>query len=106
MDAAFKETVTRAVTKLVVKEEVEKPTMDDENKTFRTRLVSFWMLTNALLAVTVENLNGLPGDNPKADSDALRKKQNLYFTIILYSTFALALVRFIGVSASLSVCLV
>ena len=47
IDAAFKETVTRAVTKVEVKEEVEKPTMDDQNKTFRTRLVAAWMLSNA-----------------------------------------------------------
>ena len=82
LDAHFKETVTRAVTKLVSKEEIEKPTMDDENKTFRTRLVAFWMLTNAALAVFVERL-----DN-----------QTVYFTIILFSTFALSMVRFVGVS--------
>ena len=59
LDAAFKETVTRAVTKVEVKEEIEKPTLDDQNKTFRTRLVAFWMLTNAGLAVAIENINGL-----------------------------------------------
>lgn len=31
VDAAFKETVTRAITKIEVKEVPEKPTMDDEN---------------------------------------------------------------------------
>lgn len=31
VDAAFKETVTRAITKVEVKEVPEKPTMDDEN---------------------------------------------------------------------------
>ena len=31
IDAAFKETVTRAITKVQTKEVVEKPTMDDEN---------------------------------------------------------------------------
>jgi chitin synthase len=40
LDAVFKETVTRAVTKLTVKEVAEKPTPDDQNKTFRTRLVA------------------------------------------------------------------
>jgi len=96
VDAAFKETVTRAITKLETKEVVEKPTMDDENKTFRTRLVSFWMLSNALLAVTVENINGLPSNDPEQDALSLHQKQNVYFTIILYSTFGLALVRFVG----------
>src|SRR5882762_7599597 len=59
VDASFKETVTRAITKIEVKEVPEKPTMDDQNKTFRTRLVSFWMLSNAGLAVAIENINGL-----------------------------------------------
>jgi len=98
VDAAFKETVTRAVTKVVVKEVPEKPTMDDENKTFRTRLVSFWMLSNAGLAIAIENINGLAdttitlGDEEKK----LQSKQNIYFSVILYSTFGLAFVRFLG----------
>ncbi|KAI6034169.1 glycosyltransferase family 2 protein [Pisolithus microcarpus 441] len=97
VDAAFKETVTRAVTKLEVQEAVEKPTMDDQNKTFRTRLVAFWMLTNAGLAVTIENINGLEtADNAVAEQNQLRDKQNIYFAVILYSTFGLAAVRFVG----------
>lgn len=99
VDAAFKETVTRAVTKLEVKEVVEKPTMDDQNKTFRTRLVAFWMLTNAGLAVAIENINGLTSAQTAAEDDShLREKQNIYFAVILYSTFGLAAVRFAGVS--------
>ena len=101
LDDQFKETVQRAVTKLVVKEVVEKPTLDDQNKTFRTRLVSVWMLSNAVLAIAIQNLNGLPDENdPEADEEALRAKQNLYFAVILYSTFGLSMVRFIGVSFS------
>ncbi|KAG2118792.1 glycosyltransferase family 2 protein [Suillus discolor] len=97
VDAAFKETVTRAVTKIDVKEVVEKPTMDDQNKTFRTRLVAFWMLTNAGLAVAIENINGLAtAQDAVQDAAELQTKQNIYFSVILYSTFALAAVRFIG----------
>ena len=99
LDAVFKETVNRAVTKLVVKEVPEKPSMDDQNKTFRTRLVVFWMLTNAGLAVAIENMNGLASSNATSDENNLRKKQNTYFAFILYSTFALSAVRFTGVSA-------
>jgi chitin synthase len=105
LDSAFKETVTRAVTKLVEKEVVEKPTMDDQNKTFRTRLVAFWMLTNAALAVAIENINGLVDTtNANQLEDAqneLRTKQNDYFLFILFSTFGLAFVRFAGVSRRL-----
>jgi len=73
--------------------------MDDQNKTFRTRLVSVWMLSNAILAITIQNINGLKNESdPDADEEALRSKQNLYFAIILYSTFGLSMVRFIGVS--------
>ncbi|KAJ3811230.1 class III chitin synthase [Lentinula lateritia] len=97
VDAAFKETVTRAITKIEVKEVIEKPTMDDENKTFRTRLVSFWMLSNAGLAIAIETLNGLPdSDSVATNEQELEKKQNIYFQVILYSTFVLAFVRFCG----------
>lgn len=97
LDTQFKETVQRAVTKLVVKEVVEKPTLDDQNKTFRTRLVAVWMLSNAVLSVAIQNINGLPNTtNPESDEAALRNKQNFYFAVILYSTFGLSMVRFIG----------
>ena len=98
VDAAFKETVTRAVTKVESKEVAEKPTMDDQNKTFRTRLVAAWMLSNAGLSVAIENLNGLSSGNEETDEKKLQSKQQIYFAVILYSTFGLALVRFIGVS--------
>ncbi|KDQ64296.1 glycosyltransferase family 2 protein [Jaapia argillacea MUCL 33604] len=96
VDAAFKETVTRAVTKLEVEEVPEKPTMDDQNKTFRTRLVACWMLSNAALAIAIENINGLPADNLQAENQELQNKQHIYFSVLLWSTFGLALVRFTG----------
>jgi len=86
------------VSKLDVKEVPEKPSMDDQNKTFRTRLVVFWMLSNAALAMAIENINGLPSSNASTDEQNLRKKQNTYFAFILYSTFGLSAVRFMGVS--------
>ncbi|QRV76364.1 chitin synthase [Ceratobasidium sp. AG-Ba] len=91
IDAAFEETVKRAVTKIDVKEVVEKPTMDDQNKTFRTRLVAVWMLSNAGLSILIENVNGL-----KTTAAEQKAKQNTYFTFILWSTFGLSMVRFIG----------
>ena len=101
LDAVFKETVTRAVTKVDVKDVPEKPSMDDQNRTFRTRLVGFWMLSNAGLAVAIENINGLTtSNNETAQEDDLRKKQNDYFAFILYATFALSAVRFMGVRHS------
>jgi len=97
LDSVFKETVQRAITKVKVEEKPEKPTQDDENKTFRTRFVAFWMLTNAALAVSIENLNGLPNENDlEGDENRLVARQNAYFEVILWSTFALSFVRFLG----------
>ena len=98
VDAAFKETVTRAITKIEKKEVPEKPTLDDQNKTFRTRLVAVWMLTNATLAIAIENINGLPNPNLAEEEQQQAKKQSTYFNFILWSTFGLSAVRFIGVS--------
>lgn len=53
LDTTFKEVVSRAMKPVVVTEVVEKPTMDDENKTFRTRLVTIWLLTNGALVITI-----------------------------------------------------
>jgi len=98
VDAAFKETVTRAITKIDKKEVPEKPNMDDENKTFRTRLVAIWMLSNVTLSIAIENINGLTSTDVSADQAKLHKKQNTYFSFILYSTFVLSAIRFTGVS--------
>lgn len=58
IDANFREVVGRAVAPVVKNEVKEMPTLDDSNKTFRTRLVAFWLLTNGALAVAIENVNG------------------------------------------------
>jgi chitin synthase len=104
LDHVFKDTVTRALTKVETVEEVEKPTMDDQNKTFRTRLVSFWMLSNAALAIAIENINGLvntsDGDALEKAEKVLKTRQSQYFSVILWSTFLLAFVRFVGVRLS------
>ena len=99
LDAVFKEAVNRAVTKIEVKEVMEKPSVNDQNKTFRTHLVAFWMLTNAGLVGAIENMDGLASDHPTTDDQGLRKKRNIYFAFILYSILALSAVRFAGVSS-------
>lgn len=99
-EKTFTEIVNRAVTKLQVKEANEKPTMDDSNKTFRTRLVASWMLTNATLAIAIENANGFVNESSndalEQQVKGLRAKQQTFFAIILWSTFGLSMVRFIG----------
>jgi len=95
VDANFRETVTRAMTRIETKEIPEKPTLDDQNKTFRTRLVAMWMVTNAGLAIGIEAISGVSGTSTSGQQE-LQSRQSTYFAIILYSTFGLSAVRFIG----------
>ena len=106
LDEAFQETVTRALTKDETGEARERPTMDDENKTFRTRLVASWMLSNAALALAISNIGGwLDIEDVHISHKQISQwllqnaeKRNMYFTVLLYGTFFLSMVRFLGVS--------
>lgn len=62
------------------------------------------MLSNATVAVLIENINGpTRKDQSLLDIDyALRLKQEAYFKFILWTTFGLSFVRFAGVSVTLS----
>ena len=52
--------------------------MDDSNKTFRTRLVAFWLLTNGALTVAIENVNGYNKDLSQSQIDSAQTdKQNI-----------------------------
>jgi len=82
VDTQFKATVVRAVAPFKNVEQVEVPTMDDENKTFRTRFISVWLFANVILSVAISKLN-LPA-------------RTVYFQIILWTTFGLSAVRFTG----------
>ncbi len=63
------------------------------------------MLTNAALVVAIQNINGwLNLDDPNLTVAAVnqfelvqRSRTDLYFEVILYATFGLTLVKFIGV---------
>lgn len=60
--------------------------MDDQNKTFRTRLVAAWMLSNAALAIAIENINGLVDASEATEEAAeLQQKQNKYFGKMPYA---------------------
>ena len=97
IDNNFRTVVSRAVSPYNPVEVAEKPTMDDSNKTFRTRLVAFWLLSNGALTVAIENVNGLNrGVSQQAINQQQHNKQNNYFAFILWTTFALAVFRFTG----------
>lgn len=55
-----------------------------------------WMLTNAGLAIVIENISGLETNAQTVETE-LRARQNAYFTFILWATFGLSAVRFLGV---------
>lgn len=77
LDESFQQTVKRAVAPYHPPESSEGLSMDvsflpllkahhsgadvpqDQNKTFRTRLVGVWLLSNAALAISIQTLNGL-----------------------------------------------
>jgi chitin synthase len=104
IDDAFKATVSRALTKKDSTEVPEKPTLDDSNRTFRTRLVAVWMFTNAGLVLAVQDMGGwLNIDDPNISKDQIKSYEdryavmrNNYFSFILYATFGLAFVRLVG----------
>lgn len=150
LDESFQIVVRRAVAPFKEDTTPEKPSMDvsgpwlllrvkirdgaiahlqDQNRTFRTRLVGVWLLSNAALAISIQTLNGLDktpelvesclkdtGFNANNGSiivpingtciegalsqnaDNLQDKQQEYFKYLLWATFGLSAVRFIGVS--------
>ncbi|GAA5868205.1 hypothetical protein JCM3774_000599 [Rhodotorula dairenensis] len=82
IDLGFKTTVLRAVEPFVEEEEIVTPTMDDRNKTFRTRFICVWLLMNAILALAITRLGAMA--------------RSRYFQAILWITFGLSVVRLLG----------
>ncbi len=98
VDAAFKETVRRALEKMKVKDVPEKPSVDDQNKDFPNAPCRGVDAHERGSCGDDRELAGFTQRNEQADDKRLQSKQQLYFAVILYSTFVLALVRFLGVS--------
>ena len=57
IDSQFEVTVKRALAPYVEPVVVEKKTLEDSYKSFRTKLVSSWIFSNALLAVVITSDN-------------------------------------------------
>lgn len=82
IDAHFREVVQRAVAPVIVEEKPDKPTMDDSNRTFRTRLVVFWILCNGALTVAIQNLAGLRYNETEKQIQAQEQEtQGYYFKV-------------------------
>ena len=113
-DSLFEDSLARALSKSDAGQPgfEERFSVEDDNKTFRMRLVSAWLISNAILALIVQNIGGYldlrdSGMSHVKVMDYYKQagdKRNLYFAFILYATFGLALVRFLGVSDLLLPC--
>lgn len=57
IDSQFESTVKRALTPFIEPKTDEKKSLDDSYKSFRTRLVSLWIFSNAFLAVAITSDN-------------------------------------------------
>lgn len=57
IDSQFQVTVRRALTPYIEPTVVEKKTLEDSYKSFRTKLVTAWIFSNALLALAISSDN-------------------------------------------------
>lgn len=106
IDSAFEVTVKRALTPFKPEIEIEKKTLDDSYKSFRTRLITLWIFTNGLLAVVIysssfDKFTRAEGSKQTADEIASGMTQQEartaeYFRMLLWVTSALSFIRFAG----------
>ena len=76
----------------MLERDVVKKTLEDSYKSFRTKLVTFWIFSNALLAI------GITSDDTNefgVTSGATTRTAN-FFHALLLATAALSLIRFMG----------
>ncbi|KAK4693857.1 chitin synthase, partial [Lecanoromycetidae sp. Uapishka_2] len=92
IDSQFEITVKRALAPYVEPVVNEKKTLEDSYKSFRTKLVTAWIFSNATLAIVITQDSV---DKFGISSNANTRTQH-FFQALLWATAALALVRFIG----------
>lgn len=92
IDQQFESTVKRALTPYVAPKEETKKTLEDSYKSFRTRLVTFWIFSNAVLAVAITSDSV---DDFGFSGKATARTEN-FFRALLWTTAVLSLIRFLG----------
>lgn len=92
IDSQFEQTVKRALTPYVAPKEDSKKTLEDSYKSFRTRLVTFWIFSNALLAVAITS-DSISDFGFSAN--ATNRTANFFHALLLATAF-LSLIRFTG----------
>jgi chitin synthase len=92
IDSQFEATVKRALKPFIPEVEDETKSLEDSYKSFRTKLLISWVFSNALLAVLITS--------DSFDTFGFGNKASVrtakFFTVLLYSTAFLSLVRFLG----------
>lgn len=121
LNKSFSETMTRALERLPKTKEKEEVSPDDSNRSFRTNLVAFWLLSNAVLIMVFgvdtaqDNTKKFVDDCIKSATDSnsdlnstcvldaltrddkfMSDRRMGYFAFILWGTFGLTAFRFIG----------
>lgn len=104
IDSAFEVTVKRALTPFKAEIEIEKKSLDDSYKSFRTRLITLWIFSNGLLATAIysesfDRFTRAEDADPQADEAGMTQSEARtaeYFRLLLWITAALSFVRFIG----------
>lgn len=92
IDSQFEQTVKRALTPYVAPKENDKKSLEDSYKSFRTRLVTIWIFSNALLAVAITSDNF---DKFGFSTGATSRTAN-FFRALLWATALLSFIRFAG----------
>ena len=92
IDSQFEKTVKRALTPYVAPKEDIKKSLEDSYKSFRTRLVTFWIFSNALLAVVITS----DSVNDFGFSSGATTRTANFFHALLLATAGLSLIRFMG----------
>lgn len=92
IDSQFEKTVKRALTPYVAPKEETKKTLEDSYKSFRTRLVTAWIFSNALLGIAITSNTA---DEFGFTEGANTRTVN-FFHALLIATAALSLIRFSG----------
>ena len=111
IDSAFEVTVKRALTPFKAEVEIEKKTLDDSYKSFRTNLITLWIFTNGLLSIIIysssfDKFTRAEKAAPTADEIATGMTQQEartaeYFRMLLWVTSALSFIRFVGCVSNL-----
>jgi len=92
IDSQFEKTVKRALAAYIAPKEENKKTLEDSYKSFRTRLVSLWLFSNALLAVGITGT----GVNEVGIEQSSTARTAQFFHALLIATAILSIIRFSG----------